>query len=149
MRRHLVLASLATLTMAACAFEPGGDPGPGDPADPDGPLDPSDPGVDAGTATPLRTVRCRVEGPDLGKLLMIDAEPMGTYEVVSWQTVPGGALVGFTLRGPAEVHYEVRTGRTKFWGQALTWTHPQLADGPVTPISRVDLCAVASEGPGD
>jgi hypothetical protein len=149
MRRHLVLASLASLTMAACAFDPGGDPGPGDPVDPDGPVDPGDPGVDAATATPLPTVRCRVEGADLGKLLLIDAEPMGTYEIESWQTEPGGGLVGFTLRGPTTVHYEVRTGREKFWGQALQWTHPDLPDGDAVPISRVDLCATPTESPGD
>ncbi len=148
--RHLVALVLAGL--AGCAFEPGG---PGGPADDPGLPDPGiDPELDAGVVTqpplppPPRTVACRVDGADLGVVGLQVTSPIGTYGFESWQAASNGDLVGFTLAGPAGVHYEVRTGRTRFWSELMLWTHPELASGLAEPITRVDFCASPDEDGG-
>jgi hypothetical protein len=138
--RHLSIASLCLAGVAACAFEPGGDPGgTGNPESPDAAPSPD---VDAATPPPLgRVVSCRVEGSDLGVVgLVVDAGAAGQFRFERWNTAPGGELIGFALSGPTVVQYEVRAGRDRFWGQSLTWLHPDLLDGDPKPISRVEFC---------
>ncbi len=144
-------AAAVVIGGAGCAFEPEGIPD----VAPDGPGDP-DPGlpadVDAGVVTPPpppppEPVSCRVERANLGVDGLQVTSPAGTHTFTSWQRA-GGRLVGFTLAGPEPVGYEVRADDDRFWGAALTWTHPELADGDAESISRVDFCARPPGGGG-
>jgi hypothetical protein len=139
--RHVIVASLVSL--AACAFEPGGpgDPGPG--PDPDPPL--AD--VDGGsvTPTPPAPVKCRVDGPNLGVVgLTVEVPDQGVWRFDSWTVTPGGELVGFTLSGPDDPRYEVRADDDRYWGRGMIFVVPEAES-----ITRVDFCATPSEGGDD
>ena len=143
------LVSVYLLGLAACAFEPGGPgepedegrPDPGLPADVDGsvPTTPDPPPP----PPPPPMVDCRVERANLGVVgLRVTAE-MRTYVVEAWQA-DSGVLVGFTLSGPDDVRYEVRTERDRYWSESMLWTVP---GGRREAITRVDFCA-EPDGPG-
>ncbi|HUQ07076.1 MAG TPA: hypothetical protein VM261_31505 [Kofleriaceae bacterium] len=147
MRLYVLCAVPFAVAVAACAFEPNGPGGPDDdPGLPD-PGIPSD--VDAAPVeqppddpTPLPpdpplpeapTVWCRVEGTNLGVVGVKVMASNRTYTFESWQTGAGGAVVGFTLTGPADVRYEVRTSTDRHNGTALIYSGEER-------IMRVDFC---------
>ncbi len=132
--------------LAACAFEPTGpggpddDPGlpdPGIPADVDAapvdqPPDPTPPPPDPPMPPP--TVICRLEGPMLGVAGVKVTAFNRTYTFESWETSGSGAIVGFTLSGPAQVRYEVRTTIDRHNGESLIYSDDET-------ITRVDFCS--------
>lgn len=138
MRLYVLCATI----LSACAFEPSG---PGDPGDPGTP-DPGIPGdVDAAVAgeppvdpTPPDppqppTVECRLEGEHLGIVGATVEVGSRTYVFASWQTSPQGSPIGFTLSGPSQVRYEVRTEADRDFGDTLVYEGTDR-------ITRVDFC---------
>lgn len=136
---------LCAMTLAACAFEPTGphDPGdegtpdPGIPSDVDAgvvgepPVDPTPP--DPPPAPEPPTVACRIEDAHLG-IDGLRARVGGrTYTFASWQRSPQGESIGFTLTGPANVRYEVRTTDDRRMVESLVY------EG-IDSITRVDFC---------
>jgi hypothetical protein len=82
-------------------------------------------------------VNCRVDGANLGVVGVRVTARQRTYVVEAWQS-DSGVLVGFTLSGPDDVRYEVRTERDRYWSEAMLWTVP---GGRLEAITRVDFCA--------
>lgn len=136
---------LCAMTLAACAFEPTGPHDPGDEGTPD-PGIPSD--VDAGfvgeppvdptppdpppTLDPP-TVLCRIEGQHLGVDGLRARAGSRTYTFASWQRSPQGEPIGFTLTGPSNVRYEVRTEGDRDFGDTLVYAGTAV-------ITRIDFC---------
>ena len=128
---------LCAISLAACAFEPGGPtepdddplPDPGIPADVDAAVvdDPTPP-----DPPPAPPIQCRVENENLG---VVGLQVMGTQGLFTFQAwkLGHGKPVGFTLTGPANVRYEVRTTRDQRMIEALVY------DGR-DEITRVDFC---------
>jgi hypothetical protein len=140
---------LCAISLAACAFEPGGL---GDPID-EGTPDPGitsdvdagvvEPPVDAPTPTvlpdapdpvPPPTLLCRIDGQNLG----IDGARVRagqrTYTFVTWTRNAAGAVIGFTLDGPEQqLRYEVRAGGENHEMDTLVY------DGTDV-VTRVDFC---------
>jgi hypothetical protein len=136
--------------LAACAFEPTGpvgtdeDPGPPDPGissdvdaapvdqPPDDPTPPMPPPPEP-PPPEAPTVSCRVEGEHLGVVGLKVTVFNRTYTFESWEASASGALVGFTLTGPSNVRYEVRTSTERHEGESLVYSGDQR-------IMRVDFC---------
>jgi len=141
---------LCAMTLAACAFEPTG--GPGEPEDPGQPDPGVVPDVDAGVVEQPPdnppppdpppppppeppTLTCRIDGENLGIVgAKVEAGSNRTYTFEQWQTNAAGAIVGFTLSGPANnLRYEVRAGDERHMGDTLVYEGNER-------ISRVDFC---------
>jgi len=126
------------MTLAACAFEPTGPNGPGDEGTPD-PGIPSD--VDAGVVgeppvdptPPPPTFACRLDGANLGVAGVVVTAANLSYTFATWKTWASGEPIGFTLTGPPDVTYEVRTGRARQMIQSLVYQG-------TAAITRVDFC---------
>jgi hypothetical protein len=134
------------MSLAACAFEPSG---PLEPGDDDVEPDPGIPtDVDAGVVEqppdppppdplPPPTVECRVEGDNLGIVGLQVISPRGTYTFDRWEKSHGN-LVGFTLTGPDNARYEVRTDHDHFMIDSLVYS------GEAT-VMRVDFCVTSGD----
>lgn len=133
---------LCAMTLAACAFEPTGPYDPGDEGTPD-PGIPSDvdagfvgePPVDPTPPEPLPppTVQCRLDGANLGIVGAVVRFGNRSYTFAAWETSASGEPIGFTLTGPANVRYEVRTDGDRQMVESLVY---QGTDR----ITRVDFC---------
>jgi hypothetical protein len=147
MRLYVLCAMTFAAALAACAFEPTGpidDPGlpdPGIPSDVDAgvpveqpPDNPAPPPSDPPLPPEAPTVSCRVEGELLGVVGVKVTAFSRTYTFESWQTGAAGAVVGFTLTGPANVSYEVRTSTERLEGESLVYSGEER-------IMRVDFCS--------
>ncbi|MBZ0232716.1 MAG: hypothetical protein K8M05_10335, partial [Deltaproteobacteria bacterium] len=67
------------------------------------------------------TVECRLEGEHLGVVGATVVVGSRTYVFASWQTSPQGSPIGFTLSGPSQVRYEVRTEADRDYGDTLVY----------------------------
>jgi hypothetical protein len=139
---------LCTISLAACAFEPGGlgepvdegTPDPGITSDVDAavveppPVDAAEPTILPDAPPPPPTVNCRLDGENLGIDGARVRAGLRTYTFTAWTRNAAGAPIGFTLDGPQQqLRYEVRAGGERHTMDALVYEGTGV-------ITRVDFC---------